>query len=302
MQGGQDAGIVILVSDTDDSKKIHYKEKREREEQILELAQSVGAKVYAIPVTVPLPDWDHEAHEFLKNTNEINVTFLNMLSAGTGGEKFPIHLRYNPSRIRVQTELLEEHAKSKQNDLALHPYEYDERDRKEAERVILDILDLRDRHERLAREHDVFAQKHDNFSGKIAEVFERIAEDVRNSYVVTFQSASTDAGRLHDVVVVANGERLRERTGRERADYHRKGGRCSYGCGVGDCMLRDRVPPDLDSSVREWRLCGGVRRWSWPRPGCLVDQDAVTVARFEVLDRLAEVARRATDQRRDPKP
>jgi hypothetical protein len=72
---------------------------------------------------------------------------------------------------------------------------------------------------------------------------------------------------------------------------------CEFDCAPGHCLLDDGVPVEIRLIIRDWKLCGGQSRGSWPKAGGLADQDAATVFWFHELDRLAETElRRGTRQ------
>lgn len=75
---------------------------------------------------------------------------------------------------------------------------------------------------------------------------------------------------------------------------------CEYGCAPGHCLLDDGLPIETRRVLRDWRLCGGMLRSTWPRAGGLEDQDAAVVFWFHELDRLAEAGLRhgGADQER----
>lgn len=76
------------------------------------------------------------------------------------------------------------------------------------------------------------------------------------------------------------GEVLRERLEGERP------GPCGLGCGAGRCLFGREPSPRLAKILREWWLCGGLARMTWPRAGGLEDQDSATVWWFEHIDEL----------------
>jgi hypothetical protein len=75
--------------------------------------------------------------------------------------------------------------------------------------------------------------------------------------------------------------------------YEAAGGKCAYGCSAGSCAIEEGPDPAAEAAVRQWSLCGGSRRWCWPRGVALGDQQAAVVAQFETIDRwMAEAQKR----------
>lgn len=71
---------------------------------------------------------------------------------------------------------------------------------------------------------------------------------------------------------------------------------CEYDCPPGCCVLELGPSIAAEVVVRDWKLCGGVRRSCWPRPGGLGDQDASVVYWFMILDGFAAAQLAAATQ------
>lgn len=61
---------------------------------------------------------------------------------------------------------------------------------------------------------------------------------------------------------------------------------CGFGCEAGGpCWIEaGRFDVSVEEIAATYRRCGGKARKLWPRAGGVEDQDAGTVAMFEVID------------------
>lgn len=70
---------------------------------------------------------------------------------------------------------------------------------------------------------------------------------------------------------------------RERLPGEARPDPCGFGCRPEECWLEDG-DPEAEELARTWALCGGRERRCWPRGGGLLDQDALVVSTFGVVD------------------